>query len=335
MNSSLSIKGLWELLVASAREWNEDNASRCAAALAYYTAVAIAPLVVLMLVLVVAFWDEKMESAQLASYLSDIAGSASADLFREIIASAKRPVLGSWAGILSVLVLAWGASNVFAQLQDALNKIWDAPPPEEIRFTRKVYKRILSFAMVLALGFLLLVSLALSAALEVLGQYFQPLASGSNILLHVINATLSLVVITALIAAIYRVLPDVEIGWRQVILGAVLTAALFSLGKSALGWYLGRASTSSAYGAAGSLVVFLLWVYYSAQIFFFGAEFTQVYARRAGQGREAAPGKPAPGAPAKSSEWPGRLVPARAISGSRASAAGWRSRRGRTGRGRH
>lgn len=279
MKSGLNARWIKELLKETFQEWKKDDVGRWAAALAYFTAVSVAPLIVLLLGLVAAIWGEEAASGQLQGYLTGAMGKANAALFEEIIANAKRPVVGSVAGILSILVLIWGASNVFAQLQAALNIIWDAPPPKKISFLRTIQKRLLSFTMVLTLGFLLLVSLALSTALSAVGEYVFG-GGESGLLLRLCNGGLALIVTSVLIASIYKVLPDVKIGWRHVIFGAVLTAALFTLGKLALGWYLGRASTSSAYGAAGSLVVFLLWVQYSAQIFFFGAEFTQVYARR-------------------------------------------------------
>jgi membrane protein len=280
MKRSLSAGKLFDLVKETWREWSDDDASRCAAAVAYYTTVSIAPLLVILLALVAAFWGEEAAAGHLKQYFAETVGQGNAAFFEEIIAHAQHPQVASWAGAISLGVLAWGASNVFAQLQCALNTIWDAPDADKIQFRAKIYKRLASVGMVLTLGFLLLVSLALSTLLAALGTYFPPQASIAGLTLGTLHAVLSFVLTAALIATIYKVLPDVKIGWRHVIFGAVLTTALFTIGKIALGWYLGRASTSSAYGAAGSLVVFLLWVNYSAQIFFFGAEFTQVYARR-------------------------------------------------------
>ena len=280
MKAFPGLKRLFSMLTEAAREWHEDNASRCAAALAYYAAVSVAPLIVLVLVWVTAVWGEDAASGRLTTYLNEMMGASQAGIFQEIIARAKQPVLGSWAGIVSLGVLLWGASNVFDQLQAALNQIWDAPPPDRIHFAHKVYKRAMSFVMVAAFGILLLASLALSTGVAALGSRLPSMGLDIGFLQHLMSALISFVAIGALVAAIYNVLPDVAIGWRNVLAGAALTALLLSIGKWALGMYLGHAGTSSAYGAAGSLVMFLLWVYYSAQIFFFGAEFTHVYARR-------------------------------------------------------
>jgi membrane protein len=184
--------------------------------------------------------------------------------------------------VIGLATLAWSASNVFAQLQEALNTIWEVEPKPGQGLVGMARKRMLSMTMVLGIGFLLLVSLVLSAGLAALGQFFGGLLPGAEVLWHAVDFVVSLAVTTALFAAIYKVLPDAEIAWGDVWVGAAVTAVLFALGKVAIGLYLGHASVGSTYGVAGSLLVLLVWIYYSAQILFFGAEFTQVYARRYG-----------------------------------------------------
>jgi membrane protein len=202
-----------------------------------------------------------------------------------VIESADQPDLAGVAGILSLLTLLWGASNVFVQLQDSLNTIWGVEVKERNQGWQSLLReRFLSFSMILVIGFLLLVSLVLGALISAVGGVFNGLLPGLEWVWQLANFAISFGVTILLFAAIYKVLPDAEFSWRDVWMGATATALLFTVGKWLLGLYLGYQSAASAYGAAGSLVVLLIWIYYSAQIFFFGAEFTQVYARRAGEG---------------------------------------------------
>lgn len=263
-------------------EWMEDNASQLAASLSFYTAISIAPLLVMVILIAGFIWGNQAVEGQLLSQLRSALGPQGADFIATVIENADKPTTGSIAGLVSLAVLIWGSTNVFTQLQTSLNAIWNVEPKPNRGILGTIKDRLLSFSMVLGIAFLLLVSLILSAVLAALSSSFTGLLPGAEPLWQLVNFVLSLVIITLLMAAIYKVLPDVEIAWRSVWIGAAVTALLFTIGKFALGYYLGNATTS--YGAAGSVMAFLLWVYYSAQIVFFGAEFTQIYANRYGEG---------------------------------------------------
>ncbi|HEX2224054.1 MAG TPA: YihY/virulence factor BrkB family protein, partial [Thermoanaerobaculia bacterium] len=207
-------------------------------------------------------------------------GDQAALLVQEILQSAARPATGRTATVLGFVTLLLGATAVFGQLQDSLNRVWDVAPKPGAVLTTLLRKRMLSFAVVLSLGFLLLVSLVLSAALSGFSNYLERHLDIPAAVLSISNLLLSFLVVALLFATIYRLLPDVRLEWQDVLFGSVLTALLFVVGKSLIGFYLGRTSVASAYGAAGSLVVVLLWVYYSALIFFFGAIFTRIHSRQ-------------------------------------------------------
>jgi membrane protein len=264
---------------------NIDRASRLSAALSYYTAVAIAPLLVLLVTGIGWFFGKDSAQVQLVGRLRGVVGPQGAEVAQVVIESADQPNLVGIAGILSLLTVLWGASNVFVALQDSLNIIWGVElKPRSKGIKTIVRERFLSFSMILVIGFLLLVSLVLSAILSALGGFIGMLLPEMELFWQVVNFLLSFGVTTLLFALIYKVLPDAKFAWHDVWMGATVTALLFTVGKWLLGLYLGNQTLTSAYGAAGSLVVLLIWIYYSAQIFFVGAEFTQVYARRAGDG---------------------------------------------------
>lgn len=276
---------IWSLIRRTVKEWNIDRASRLAAALSYYTAVAIAPLLVLLVTGIGWFYGRDSAQVQLIAQLRGMVGPQGAEVAQAVIESADQPNVAGIAGILSLVTLIWGASNVFVELQDSLNTIWGVelkPKARTIKST--IRERFLSFSMILVIGFLLLVSLILGAVLSALGGYLGEMMPAMQLFWQVVNFVVSFGVTTLLFALIYKVLPDVKFAWHDVWMGATVTALLFTVGKWLLGLYLGNQTLSSAYGAAGSLVVLLIWIFYSAQIFFVGAEFTQVYARRAGEG---------------------------------------------------
>jgi membrane protein len=278
------VASTWNLLRQTLKEWNIDRASRLSAALSYYTAVAIAPLLVLLVTALGWFYGSDSAQVQVIGQLRGTVGPQGAEVAQTVIESADQPDLARVAGILSLLTLIWGASNVFVQLQDSLNLVWGVEKKKNVGILSLIRERFLSFGMILVIGFLLLVSLVLSSVLSALGGTLSGMMPGMAMLWEIVNFAVSFGVTTSLFALIYKVLPDAEFAWRDVWVGAAFTALLFTIGKWLLGLYLGNQSLSSAYGAAGSLVVTLIWIYYSAQIFFFGAEFTQVYARRKGEG---------------------------------------------------
>lgn len=273
---------MWQLLKTTWREWNADEASLLAAALSYYTAVSIAPLLVLVVMIAGFFLGQETAQSQLVTQLRAGMGPEGSQFLETVLESADQPTLASAAGIISFLTLLWGSTNVFAQLHNSLNKIWNVERASGASVWTTLRSRLLSFTMVLGVAFMLLVSLVLSTLLAVFLETGRDLLPGADWIWQIVNSLVSFGVITFLFAAMFKVLPDAKIAWRDVWLGAAVTTLLFTVGKYLLGLYL--ANAGSAYGAVGSVVVFLLWVFYSAQILFMGAEFTQVYARRFGAG---------------------------------------------------
>ena len=275
-------KDIVELLKETVKEWQEDKAPRLAAALAYYTAFSIAPVLIIAIAIVAVVFGEEAAQGNIVAQLRGLVGEQGAEAIQTMIENSRKPAEGTIATIISVIILLFGASGLFAELQDSLNTIWNVAPKPGQGIKSVVKKRFVSFGMVLGIGFLLLVSLVLSAGLSAVGNYFGNLIPHLVLLWQFLNFAISFGVITVLFAMIYRLLPDVKIAWGDVWLGAAITSLLFAVGKWAIGLYLGNSSVGSTYGAAGSFVVFLLWVNYSAQILFFGAEFTQVYANKYG-----------------------------------------------------
>jgi membrane protein len=264
-------------------EWYKHKAPRLGASLAFYTLLSLAPLLVVVIAIAGLLFGQDAAQGRIVEQIQDLVGRDPATAIQTMVEGARKPAAGTIATILGLLTLFFGATTVVAELRDALNTVWEVPMAETtgIRSVIGVVReRFFSLAMVLGVGFLLLVSLVINAWLSAIGAYFTGWLS--EFALQVANSLLSLIVITGLFAMIYKVLPDVSIEWRDVALGAVVTSVLFTAGKFLIGFYLGKSSFGSTYGAAGSLVVLLLWVYYSAQIFFFGAEFTQVFANRYG-----------------------------------------------------
>lgn len=272
----------WEVLKLAYAEWTEDEATRLGAALAFYTALSIAPLLVILIAVIGFFFGDEAARGEIADEIRALVGAQTARTVENAIEHARQPASGTIATVLSIITLIVGASGVVAELKASLNRIWDVRVVNAGGIWRIAKERLFSFAMILGVGFVLLVSLALSAALSGLGKFMGAFLPVPEPLLHGANMVLSFAVVTTLFALIYKYLPDAEVSWRDVWKGALFTAVLFVIGKFVLGLYLGKAGVGSAYGAAGSLIVLLVWVYYSAQIFFFGAEVTQVYANMYG-----------------------------------------------------
>jgi membrane protein len=263
--------------------WSEDKAPRLGAALAYYAAFSIAPLLVIAIAVAGLVFGEEAAQGQIVSQVRGLIGDEGAAALQSMIEKAgRRPDAGIAATLIGIGTLLFGASGVFGELQDSLNTIWGVKPRPGRGLFGLLKDRFLSFAMVFGIAFLLLVSLVISAALAALGKVGGAfIAEGP---LHVLNFVISFAVITGMFAAVFKFLPDIQIEWQDVWLGAALTSLLFSVGKLAIGLYLGKTSVASAFGAAGSLVIVLVWVYYSAQILFLGAEFTKTYAKLYGSG---------------------------------------------------
>ena len=280
----MSPKQIWRVIKSAVDEWNKDNAARLAAALAYYTIFSIAPLLILVIAIASLFFDSAAVRDQLMAQIQSLVGVDGADFLRSVLDNANRPGEQSgWvASAVSIGLLILGATGVLTQLQTALNVVWDVKVKPGMGFWAVIYKRVLSFGMVLGIGFILLVSLVLSAMVAGFSNYLHNVAPGLDSFSQVLSFVVSFGVTTLVFALIFKFVPDVKISWGDVWFGGIVTALLFSLGKVLIGLYLGNSSFGSTYGAAGSVIILLVWVFYSAQILFFGAELTQVYARRYG-----------------------------------------------------
>jgi membrane protein len=264
-------------------EWLEDQAPTLGAALAYYTVFSLAPLLIIAISIAGLVLGKEAAQGQIFQELRGLLGTESGKAVQDIVQSTSAdPSTSLLASVVGFVTLLFGASGVFGQLQTSLNAIWGVQPKPGRGLFGIVRDRFLSFGFILAIGFLLLVSLVLTAAIAFFGQQFGSMIPGMEALVQSLNSILSVAVITLLFAMLFKFLPDARIAWHDVWIGAFITAALFTVGKFALGFYLGKSGVASSYGAAGSLIVLLLWVYYSSQIVFFGAELTQVYANRFG-----------------------------------------------------
>jgi membrane protein len=264
---------------ATMASWSEDRVPRLAAALAYYTLFSLAPLLIIVIAVASLVFGQQAAEGRIADQIQGLLGEEGAKAVQAMLQHAgEQKATGILATVIGVVTLVFGASGVFGELQDALNTIWRVKPRPGRGVFDMVRARFFSFAMVLGIVFLLLVSLVVSAALAALGKFGSRMIPVSA--LHVLDIVVSVAVVTVLFAMIFKIMPDVRIAWRDVWVGALFTAVLFTVGKILIGLYLGRSSVGSAFGAAGSLVVVLVWLYYSAQILFLGAELTKAYAHR-------------------------------------------------------
>jgi membrane protein len=273
------------VLMESAGAWVEDNGLRLSASLAFYSLFSLAPLLVIAVSIAAVIFNEQTVRDQIGAQLEALAGPRAADAVEALlVTTATQKRTGTFAVIAGIVAMVFGASGVFAELKDALNTIWGVVVKPGRTLRRLIRDRFLTFSMVLSIGFLLLVSLLLSAILTALSKYMNWLLPLPALVWQTLDFLGSLGVITLLLAMIFKILPNVRIGWHDVWIGAAITSLLFVLGKFLIGFYLGASSVTSAYGAAASVVIVLLWVYYSACILFFGAEFTKVYASKFGSG---------------------------------------------------
>jgi membrane protein len=279
----LSGARIWAVLKDTVREWIDDNAARVAASLAFYTLLSLAPLVILTIAIAGVVMGEDTARDRIIYEVGQLVGPEGAKTVNAVVASAHQSNDGVLSTVIGLIVLFVGASGVFGELQYAMNTIWGVKPKQSSGLMLLVRERVFSFAMVIAVAFLLLVSLVVSAVLSGIGRFMAGSLPGGDTVWQVVNVVLSIGIITALFGLIFKVVPDVEVRWRDVWVGALATAILFTVGKQLLGIYLGESSVASAYGAAGSIVALVVWVYYSSQLVFFGAEFTQVYARANGR----------------------------------------------------
>lgn len=287
---------LWSLLRTSVTSWLDDYAPSMGAALAYYTLFSIAPL--LLIVVSVAGLVFGMDAArgEISEQLQGLMGEQGARAVEGLLERVNQPAAGMVSTVIGAAFLLVGATTVFAELQDALDRIWDVPRQRDGGLWGLLHTRLLSFGMILGIGFLLMVSLVLSALLSALGKFWGAAFGDWLPIVRVLELVISYLLVTTVFALIYKIMPRARVAWTDVGIGAAFTAALFTVGKYLIGLYIGQSSVTSVFGAAGSVVVMLVWVYYSAQIFLLGAEFTWVYAQRLGS--RAPPESSDPPAPA-------------------------------------
>ncbi len=290
----------WQLIRDTYLEWRADRAHRLAAALAFYTAFSLAPLLVIGIAVAGALFGQEAVRGEIVGQARGLIGDQGARAVEALVRNARRPGSGVLPSIMGVAALIFAALGVFNMLQDAMNTLWNVKGMRRNWWKSFLVDRAVSFAMMLATGFLLLVSLLVSAGVSAARHVAQGYLPAWLDLLGWVNVALDLTVVTVLFAFIFRFVPDTEVAWKDVWWGAALTSIFFTAGKLGIGLYLGNSSIASSYGAAGSLAVILIWVYYSAQILFFGAEFSQVYAHRCGSRKGMKPKILSTGGPGRS-----------------------------------
>lgn len=276
------LKDYWSLLRKASMRWRRDRASHEAAAVAFYTVFSLAPLAIVAIGMAGILYGHAAARGDLVTHIEDLVGPEASSLVQTAIQNAGAEQRGVVATSIGFAVLLIGATKVFTQLQATLNDIWKVKPKPGKTFKHLLRHRLLSFGLVISIGFLLLVSLVVSALLSSVGTYLGRFLPENQTMARLFDIMLSLTVISFMFAAIFRYLPDVQIPWRGALSGGILSAVLFTAGKFLIGLYLGRSTLASTYGAAGSLVILLIWVYYSAQILLFGAEFTWLYIQERG-----------------------------------------------------
>ncbi|HYC43827.1 MAG TPA: YihY/virulence factor BrkB family protein [Noviherbaspirillum sp.] len=269
---------LRKLLVGAVEEWINDRATSKGAALAFYTLFSLAPILIMVLAIAGAIFGEEAARGAIFRELNGLVGPAGAEAIQLLLANARNPKAGALATLTALALLVVGATTVFGELKDSLDEIWEVPPAHQPGIILFIRSRLLSFSLILVLAFLLLVSLSVNAALGVLEKYLGGFWGDATYILLALSSAISFAVIAALFAAIYKLLPQVRLPWRDVWVGAIVTASLFLIGKKLIGAYLGNNEFVTSFGAASSIIALLMWVYYSSLVFFFGAELTRQYA---------------------------------------------------------
>jgi membrane protein len=276
------LKSLYRVALAAGNAWMEHRASSKGAALALYTLFSLAPMLVLIVAVVGIFYGAETVRELLLQQMSGLIGAEGSDAIKAILAGTEQHTDGVVAGVISGVIVLISATSAFAELKDSLDELWEVPKPEGSGVWLFLRERVLSFGLLLVLMLMLLASLGVSTALAALGNLWQGSGSGYEAFAQALSNVVAFVILTAVFAVIYKFLPATRIAWKDVFVGALLTAILFMIGKAAIGLYLGHGNFSSAYGAAGSIVALITWIYYSAQIFFYGSLFTHEYAFRIG-----------------------------------------------------
>jgi membrane protein len=284
---------MWSLVKESVSAWLDDYAPSMGAALAYYTVFSLAPLLLIVTSIAGLVFGQEASEGQILTQLEGLTGPEAAQAIQDLLQSVHKPARSAFAALGGGVLLLIGATTVFAELQDALDRIWRAPARGPSGIWGLVRARLLSFGMILGIGFMMIVSLIISAALAALASWWQPAFGDYETLARAFNAAFSFAFLTVSFALIYKIIPRVDVRWRDVWIGAAVTAVLFNVGKFLIGLYIGRSSFTSTFGAAASFAVLLVWVYYAAQVLLLGAEFTWVYAHSHGSLKgKARPGKP-------------------------------------------
>ena len=285
--AKLKVKDWWSLTKSAGSSWIDDYAPSMGAALSYYTVFSLAPLLLIVVSVAGLVFGEEAVRGQLFGQLRGLMGQEAATAVQGLLASVSKPSHGIAGTVIGVAVLLFGATTVFGELQDSLDRIWRAPARNKVGGLWGLLRtRLLSFGMILGLAFLLMVSLVMGAVIAALGSWWGPLFGGFEVLAQAVNLVIGFALTTGVFAMIYKLMPRVRVRWHDVWLGALVTSVLFTIGKFLIGLYIGKSGVASGFGAAGSLVVVFVWVYYSAQIFLVGAEFTWVYARTFGSRRD-------------------------------------------------
>jgi len=280
----LYVKNVWRLLKKSAIAWDDDNASSMGAAIAYYTLFSIAPILLIAISVAGLVFGPLAAEGEIQTQLQGLMGAHTAESIQSLLQNVNKPKEGIFATIIGFIILIVAATSVFAELQNAFDKIWDAAPKNNLTgFSKLIYSRFLSFSMVMAIAFILMISLIFSAALSAINKWWASDLTAWLYLADIINIILGFLLSTLMFAMIFKILPRVKVAWYEVIAGAVITSVLFTCGKYLIGLYIGNSGILTGYGPTGSLVAMMIWVYYSAQIFLFGAEITWVYSHEFGQ----------------------------------------------------
>ncbi len=292
MNSLRSWRSWWQLVRQAASAWSDDYAPSMGAALSYYTVFSLAPLLLIVVSIAGLIFGAEAARGELVGELRAMMGDDAANAVQDLLASLRKPEQGATAAVIGGVVLLVGATTVFGELQDALDRIWRAPARTGSGLWNLLRTRLLSFGMILGIAFLLMVSLVAGAAVSALGKWWGGYFGGWELLLQALNAVIGFALATLVFALIYKLMPRVKVAWHDVWIGAAVTALLFTLGKVLIGLYIGKSGVASGFGAAGSIVIIFVWVFYSAQIFLLGAEFTWVYACTFGSKRHEAESAP-------------------------------------------
>ncbi len=280
----MKVTPIWKLLKEAAKEWDKDKCPRLGAALSYYTFFSLAPILVIAIAIAGFFFGAEAARGQVVDQLRGLIGTDGSVAIQLLLENAwQHSEGGVFAAIIAFIVLIAGATGAFIELQDSLNTVWQVVPKPGRGIKGFLKNRLASFGVIVGVGFLLLVSLVVSAALSALNTYLSSRITGIDWVWSIVEIVISFGVVTVLFAMVYKILPDVELEWRDVWIASAFTSILFSIGKYLIGLYIGNSSIASSYGAAGSLVILLVWVYYSAQIMLFGAELTEVYVRHRGR----------------------------------------------------